>query len=69
MANVAYKGKVPVAITMNEPETRRCYDTSVGWVTVYFAKPDKQMDDKMATEFVRKQLEIGVEEAMKSYKR
>lgn len=69
MADVRYKGKVPVAITMNEPETRRCYDASVGWVIVYFAKPDKLMDDKTAAEFVRKQLEIGVEEAMKSYKR
>ena len=69
MANVAYKGKVPVMVTMNEPETRKCYDASVGWVTVYSAKPNKTMDDKTATEFVRKQLEIAVEEAMKSYKR
>lgn len=69
MANVAYKGKVPIAVTMNESKTRECCDASVGWVTVYFAKPNKTMDDKTATEFVRKQLEIGVEEAMKSYKR
>lgn len=66
MANVAYKGKIPVKVTVNEEETREC-DASVGWVTIYYAKPLKFMDEKAAEKFVRKQLEMGVEEAMKTY--
>ena len=68
MANVEYKGKVPVKVTLNEKETRKC-DVSVGWVTIYFAKPDKLVDNEAAEKFVRKQLEMGIEEAMKTYKR
>lgn len=68
MENVAYKGKAPVMVTMNEQETRN-YDANVGCVTVYFAKPAKWMDDKTAENFVRKQLEMAVEEAMKTYER
>lgn len=68
MANVEYKGKVPAMVTMNEKETRS-YDANVGWVTVYFVKPAKWMDDKTAEKFVRKQLEMAVEEAMKTYER
>lgn len=73
MANVEYKGKVPVKVTVNEKETRKC-NASVGWVTIYFAKPDELIDDKLmdneaAEKFVRKQLEMGIEEAMKTYKR
>lgn len=56
-------------VTMNEKETRKIYDANVGWVTVYFAKPAKWMDDKTAEKFVRQQLEAAVEEAMKTYKR
>lgn len=69
MANVEYKGKVPVMVTMNEKEIRKIYDANVGWVTVYFAKPAEWMDDKTAEKFVRQQLEAAVEEAMKTYKR
>lgn len=69
MANVEYKGKVPVLVTLNEKETRKIYDAKVGWMTAYYAEPDKSMDDKTAEEFVRKQLEAAVEEAMKTYKR
>lgn len=56
-------------VTMNEKETRKIYDANVGWMTVYYAKPPKWMDDKVAEEYVRKQLESAVEEAMKTYKR
>nr|DAH43709.1 MAG TPA: hypothetical protein [Caudoviricetes sp.] len=69
MANVEYKGKVPVFVTLNEKETRKIYDAKVGWVTVYYAEPAKWMDDKTAEKFVRDQLEKAVKEAMKTYKR
>lgn len=69
MANVEYKGKVPVLVTLNEKETRKIYDAKVGWMTVYYAEPAEWMDDKTAEKFVRKQLETAVEEAMKMYKR
>ena len=68
MANVEYKGKVPVKVTVNEKETRK-YNASVGWVTIYFANPDKLMDNETAERFVRGQLEMGIKEAMKTYKR
>lgn len=69
MANVEYKGKVPVLVTLNEKETRKIYDAKVGWMTDYYAEPAKWMDDKTAEKFVREQLETAVEEAMKMYKR
>lgn len=69
MANVEYKGKAPVMVTMKEKETREIHYVNVGWMTVYYAEPPKWMDDKAAEEYVRKQLESAVEEAMKTYKR
>lgn len=68
MANVEYKGKVPVLVTVKEKETRKC-DVGVGWVTIYYAEPPEWMDEKTAEEFVRKQMEMGIEEGMKTYKR
>ena len=56
-------------VTMKEKETRKIQYVNVGWVTVYYAEPPKWMDDKVAEEYVRKQLESAVEEAMKTYKR
>ena len=69
MANVEYKGKVPVLVTLNEKETRKIYDAKVGWMTAYYAEPAEWMDDQTAEKFVREQLETAVEEAMKMYKR
>lgn len=68
MANVEYKGKIPVKVTVKEKETRKC-DASVGWVTIYYAEPFKFMNDETAEKFVRDQLEMGIKEAMKTYKR
>lgn len=69
MANVEYKGKVPVFVTLNEKETRKIYDAKVGWMTVYYAEPAEWMDDKTGEKFVKEQLETAVKEAMKMYKR